>query len=359
MRRWVALAATVPMIITGTPAQAAPVAGPGGGELVRAWPGTASTPERGEAANRSAAVRERAGVGVVAGRGEVAGALRKAAAGRGVVGPGVARALQRVAGGRYVALGDSFTSGPLIPRQHGKPFACLRSDHNYPSLVAHALRAGVFADVSCSAATTADLFKPQHVLFGNNPAQLAAVTPETALVTVGIGGNDVGFSKTLYTCAGLSVTAPKGAPCMKHFGATLTDRVNETAPRIAAVLRTIHARAPHALVVLVGYLRILPSATGCWPSVPTAAGDVPYLDRVERSLNRMLADEARRGAAIFVDDYSGGTGHDMCSAHRWVEPIFITHAAMPVHPNALGMRIVAGRVVATLGAARSAAARGQ
>jgi hypothetical protein len=85
--------------------------------------------------------------------------------------------------------------------------------------------------------------------------------------------------------------------------------------------------------------------------VPAAAGDVPYLDRVERSLNRMLADEARKRGALFVDDYRGGTGHDMCSANRWVEPIFLNHAAMPVHPNALGMRVVAGRVVATLAAA--------
>jgi lysophospholipase L1-like esterase len=330
MRRWIALAAVVPAIITGTPAQAAPAAGPGSAEV----------------AGRD---------GVSAAR--AAWAPRTAAAGRGAVEPRVARVLQRVAGGRYVALGDSFTAGPLIPRHRGKPFACLRSDHNYPSLVANALRVGVLADVSCSAATTADLFRPQRVLLGNNPAQLAAVTPDTALVTVGIGGNDVGFSKTLYTCAGLSLTAPTGAPCMRHFGATLTDRVTATAPRIAAVLRTIHARAPHALVVVVGYLRILPSTTGCWPSVPAAAGDVPYLDRVERSLNRMLADEARRGGAIFVDNYRGGAGHDMCSAHRWVEPILLTHAAMPVHPNALGMRVVAGRVVATLASVRSAASR--
>ncbi|HEY0541695.1 MAG TPA: SGNH/GDSL hydrolase family protein [Actinoallomurus sp.] len=265
--------------------------------------------------------------------------------------PAGAQALARLAGGRYVAMGDSFTAGPLIPRLHGKPFACLRSDHNYPSLVAHALRAGAFADVSCSAATTADLFGPQHVLLGDNPAQLSAVTPDTALVTVGIGGNDVGFSKTLYTCAGLSITAPKGAPCMKHFGSALTDRVAAAEPRIAAVLQTVHQRAPRALVLVIGYLRILPSSTGCWPSVPAAAGDVAYLDRVERSLNRMLADEARRGGALFVDDYRGGTGHDMCSAHRWVEPILLSHAAMPVHPNALGMRVVAGRVVATLAAA--------
>lgn len=269
--------------------------------------------------------------------------------------PETAEAREQLAGGRYVALGDSFTAGPLIPRQSGRPFACLRSDHNYPSLVARALPAGTFVDVSCSAATVADLFRPQRVLFGENPAQLSAVTPDTALVTVGIGGNDLGFSKTLYTCAGLSLTSPRGAPCMKHFGATLADRVAVARPKIATVLQTIHARAPHALVVVVGYLRVLPSTTGCWPSVPAAAGDVPYLDGVERTLNRMLAEEARRGGALFVDDYRGGTGHDMCSAHRWVEPILISHAAMPVHPNALGMRVVAGRILATLRAHRAEA----
>lgn len=262
-------------------------------------------------------------------------------------------ALEKVAGGRYVALGDSFTAGPLIPRQRGKPFACLRSDHNYPSLVARSLRAGTFVDASCSAATTADLFRPQHVLLGENPAQLAAVTPGTGLVTVGIGGNDIGFSKTLYTCAGLSLTSPRGAPCARHLGATLTDRVAATAPRIASVLRAVHARAPHAVVMVIGYLRVLPSATGCWPSVPAAVGDVPYLDRVERELNHMLAEQARLGGALYVDDYRGGTGHDMCSASRWVEPIIITHAAAPVHPNATGMRVVAGRVIATLADARA------
>jgi lysophospholipase L1-like esterase len=260
--------------------------------------------------------------------------------------------LARIAAGRYVAMGDSFTAGPLIPRQHGSPFACLRSDHNYPSLVARALRPAAFSDVSCTAATTADMSRAQQVLLGKNPPQLDAVTPDTALVTLGIGGNDVGFSRTLYACAGLSLTAPTGAPCMKHFGATLERRVATTAPRIAAILRSVHDRAPRARVLVVGYLRILPPDTGCWPSVPAAAGDVPYLDRVERALNRMLADEARRGGAGFVDSYRGGAGHDMCAPHRWVEGILITHAAAPVHPNAIGMRIVADRVLAAIGAVR-------
>jgi lysophospholipase L1-like esterase len=255
----------------------------------------------------------------------------------------------QAAGGRYVALGDSFTAGPMIPRHQGSPWACLRSDHNYPSLVARALRPAAFTDVSCSAATTADMTRPQQVLFGQNPPQLDSVTPDASLVTIGIGGNDVGFSKTVYTCAGLSITAPAGAPCRKHFGGTLDRRVVETAPRVAAVLNSIRVRAPRARVFVVGYLRLLPARTGCWPGVPTAAGDVPYLDRIERSVNAMLAEEARRAGAGFVDTYRGGAGHDMCAARKWVEGILLTHAAEPMHPNAAGMRAVADRVLAAIG----------
>ena len=39
----------------------------------------------------------------------------------------------------YVALGDSYTSGPDIPTQSTSPAGCLRSNHNYPSDTATAL----------------------------------------------------------------------------------------------------------------------------------------------------------------------------------------------------------------------------
>lgn len=250
--------------------------------------------------------------------------------------------------GRYVALGDSFTAGPLIPHLRGSPAACLRSDHNYPSLVARALGFAKFSDVSCSAATIADMAAPQRVLFGQNAPQLDAVTPDASLVTIGIGGNDVGYTSTIYTCAALSLTAPKGAPCHTKLGDSLDRRAMDAGPQVAAVLRTIHARAPRARVLVVGYLRLLPPRVGCWPAVPMAAGDVPYLDRLERRVNAMLATEAARNGATFVDTYRGGVGHDMCSAHKWVEGILSSHLAMPVHPNATGMRLVARRVLAAL-----------
>src|SRR5215213_8234846 len=46
----------------------------------------------------------------------------------------VPAATARADGGVYVALGDSYTAGPLNPNQHGDPIDCGRSDHNYPPL---------------------------------------------------------------------------------------------------------------------------------------------------------------------------------------------------------------------------------
>ncbi|MEV5746312.1 SGNH/GDSL hydrolase family protein [Actinoallomurus sp. NPDC052308] len=263
-----------------------------------------------------------------------------------------ASAREAAAAGRYVALGDSFTAGPLIPHRHGTPIACLRSDHNYPSLVARMLQPASFTDVSCSAATTENMSRAQSVLFGKNIPQLDAVTRDTTLVTLGIGGNDIGYSRIVLTCATLSLASPHGAPCTRYYGSTLDQRISATASKVAAVLHAVHARAPHARVLVVGYPRMLPARTGCWPNVPTASGDIPFLDRFERHLNTMLAEEARRGDAGFVDAYRTAQRHDMCSTDRWVEGILITNPAAPVHPNAKGMQAVADRVLAVLGASR-------
>ena len=88
-------------------------------------------------------------------------------------------------GPSYVSLGDSYTSGPLIPHQTGVPAGCLRSTHNYPSLVAAALGAVSFSDVSCAAATTASMTAPQPVTPGVNPPQAG---PAPKGLDAGCGG---------------------------------------------------------------------------------------------------------------------------------------------------------------------------
>ncbi|MFE9847437.1 SGNH/GDSL hydrolase family protein [Streptomyces sp. NPDC005576] len=252
-------------------------------------------------------------------------------------------------GPRYVALGDSYTSGPAIPPQ--TDVGCARSGLNYPSLVADRKKASAFEDVSCGGATTEQMWTAQ----GANAPQLEALERDTDLVTLQIGGNDVGFGSIIATCAGLGVQDPAGDPCRSHYTSSGTDRLSvavaETAPKIARVLRAVHARSPHARVLVVGYPDLLPdNGSGCFPAVPFAAGDFPYLRDTEKRLNTMLRQVAVRNHAEYVDTYGPTVGHDMCKApgDRWIEPLVPASPAAPAHPNAKGEQSMADAVLSRL-----------
>ncbi len=259
-------------------------------------------------------------------------------------------------GPSYVALGDSYTSGPFIPDQTGSPAGCLRSTNDYPADVASAVGASSFTNVSCGGAVTADMTAPQSVTLGTNPPQFGALSPSTTLVTLGIGGNDIGFVGIVETCAKESLFNPFGSPCRNHYTSGGTDRLAQAivnlAPKIGSVLREIHGLAPSARVFLVGYPAILPnSGDGCWPLVPVSFGDVPYLRGVELKLNQMLASQAAANGATFVNTYTDSIGHDACQlpGTKWMEGLIPTSPAAPFHPNQLGEEHIADQVIAAIG----------
>jgi hypothetical protein len=260
---------------------------------------------------------------------------------------------------RYVALGDSFTAGPLIPTQLDDPIGCFRSDHNYPHLVAASLHVPSFVDASCSGATTDDMTSPQDVNPGaDNPPQLDRLDAQTQLVTIGIGGNDIGYSEIIQTCA---TGDRSGTPCQDHYvhggDDEISNRIADTAPKVADVLDEIHSRAPTARVLLVNYLSVLPeTGNGCFPQVPFADADVPYLRAKEHELNDMLAKQAAGDDAVLVDAFAASLGHDACQAPgvRWVEPLATASPAVPGHPNGLGMECTAIVVLAAVAPATPA-----
>jgi lysophospholipase L1-like esterase len=249
----------------------------------------------------------------------------------------------------YVALGDSYVAGPLIVPHEG-PSNCLRSSQNYPHQVATSL-ALALRDASCSGATTEDMTTAQD----ENPPQFDALDASTTIVTIGIGGNDIGFTEIAENCAS---PVPFGTPCQDRYVVngvdTLQQRIDETAPKVAAVLRGIHERAPSAAVFVVGYPAILPEDSGaqCWPLLPITEGDVPYLREVTRNLNRMLEEQAAANGATFVSLYEPSIGHDACQPplpdRRWVEPVVPASPAAPIHPNLAGMTGAAGVVAAAI-----------
>lgn len=261
------------------------------------------------------------------------------------------------AGSPYVALGDSYTAGPGIPNPAGPLYGCARSTQNYPQL----LSAGIslpLTDASCSAATTVNMTQSQYAGDGTNPPQLDALAPDTQLVTLSIGGNDLPVAEFVATCAGMGWTNPMGAPCKAYYTRGGVDRGAQKAdavgPLVSAVIQGVRQRAPGARVLVVGYPSIVPTtaSTACFTQgVPLAAGDLPYLDLVTRKLNGAIKGAAQANGVEFVDLYPSSLGHDVCKAAnlRWVEGIIPGNIAAPVHPNLSGMQNAAARIRESLG----------
>lgn len=261
-----------------------------------------------------------------------------------------------------VALGDSFASGPLIPVQYEQPWGCLRSSNNYAHQVAREL-ALELTDVTCSGASTKHMWETHGVSpeeefaeygsrFGytghpGNPPQLDALREDTDIVTLQIGGNDIGFGGLATTCGEGAI---RGPGCREAVAAEKPfERIAATAPKIRAVLDEIQRRSPDAAIYVLGYSGIFKiGPTARCDAMGVGEEDAQYLRSIQEALNAMIqsvADDAEAGyaaATTYVDVYGPSEGHTACDlpAIRWVEPIVPVNAAAPVHPNLGGMTAV-------------------
>jgi lysophospholipase L1-like esterase len=250
---------------------------------------------------------------------------------------------------RYVALGDSYSSasGVLPPDPTG--VSCTRSLVNYPHDIAAATGAQL-TDVTCGGAQTKDFFESQQP--GVAP-QLDAVSADTQLVTMTIGGNDSGvFIDSIVECgaAGAS-TAGQGSPCKDRYGSSFEDTIRTTTyPALVKALQAVRAKAPHAKVAILGYPWILPPTVGCFDKMPIAEGDVPYLRSEQATLNDAVKRAAAATGAKYVDMSTVSEGHDACQpiGTRWIEPVLQGTNAVIVHPNALGEQQMAAQTMRVL-----------
>jgi lysophospholipase L1-like esterase len=251
---------------------------------------------------------------------------------------------------RYVALGDSYSaaSGVLPPDPAASP-GCMRSILNYPHDIAAATGAQL-TDVTCGGAQTKDFFESQQP--GVAP-QLDAVSADTQLVTMTIGGNDSGvFIDSIVECgaAGAS-TAGQGSPCKDRYGSSFEDTIRTTTyPALVKALQAVRAKAPHAKVAILGYPWILPPTVGCFDKMPIAEGDVPYLRSEQATLNDAVKRAAAATGAKYVDMSTVSEGHDACQpiGTRWIEPVLQGTNAVIVHPNALGEQQMAAQTMRVL-----------
>ncbi|MEE1782910.1 SGNH/GDSL hydrolase family protein [Streptomyces sp. SP17BM10] len=252
----------------------------------------------------------------------------------------------------YVALGDSYSAASgNFPLDPAAPLLCARSTKNYAHLIA--ARTGArLTDVSCGGAQTKDFAGGQYP--GVAP-QLAAVGANTDVVTLTIGGNDNNtFISSILACGSLGVlTAGFGSPCKDMYGDSFDQTIDtKTGPAVEAALRAVRNKAPHARVAILGYPWIVPATAdpSCYPKMPLASGDVPYLRDLQTHLNQAVRKAAAATGATYVDMSAVSNGHDACApvGTRWIEPLFFGTSLALVHPNPLGESKMADRAMAAL-----------
>jgi lysophospholipase L1-like esterase len=250
----------------------------------------------------------------------------------------------------YVALGDSYTASTgfnTLPDQTFVPLGCAQAVTDYPHQVATLLHVATFRDASCGGATTSDFTAPQSVPGGTNAPQFDRITPTTDLVTIGIGGNDVGLVGLAEEClqAGLTLQSCK-ANHTKNGVDDVSAKIAAARPKIEAAVNGARARAAaNVRIVVVNYLEAVPdNGKGCYPLVPLSPTDMAWFTQKYKEMNAMLAAAAAATNADLADTYSPTIGHNVCALPwvRYVETVTVVSLnpigsiAAPLHPNVAG-----------------------
>ena len=253
----------------------------------------------------------------------------------------------------YVALGDSFSSGEGVP-----PFlppsdtnGCDRATRAYAMLLDQDPELSLnlktlLSFTACAGATTETLVSGQST----NGNQLDAITADTDVVTLTVGGNDVGFVDYATACF--------WGDCSQTTAAfqTIQDKINNILPsRLSGLLDSIQGRLAEvgstAQVYVVGYPRMMPYDDGTWPNCSYLPQDDRAAIRlVTTNLNTKVAQAvgAKGYPFVFVDAdlvldslrVSPFANHELCSSDGYFNGIVVP-TGYSFHPNAQGQQAYA------------------
>ncbi|WP_330339952.1 SGNH/GDSL hydrolase family protein [Streptomyces sp. NBC_00557] len=233
--------------------------------------------------------------------------------------PVTAQAAPRPAAVSYAALGDSYSSGvgagDYLP---GRP-ECKRSSHAYPVLWAEAHRMTSFAFAACDHARAGDVLAQQ----------LGSLGPHTRLVTLTVGGGDVGFASVMTTCAvggaGLCRSAVAGAR------SALDGPLPAALDRLYSAIRN---RAPAARVVVLGYPHLYRINGTCRSGLQDS--ERADLNRAVDQLDAVIARRAAAHGFAFADVRAAFAGHEICSGTPWLHSVDLLSLTSSYHPTARG-----------------------
>ncbi|MBX9420898.1 SGNH/GDSL hydrolase family protein [Streptomyces lateritius] len=232
-----------------------------------------------------------------------------------LVGAGSAQA----AGERYVALGDSYSSGVGAGSYLSDSGSCKRSSRSYPALWSAANAPSSFSFVACSGATSTTV----------KNSQLGTLNSSTTLVSVSAGGNDIGFADIMGVCVLQSDQA-----CINAVNEGTAKTRNQLPGQLDQLYSNIKSRSPQARVMVLGYPRLYKLG-----SCVVGIGDTKRkaLDDAADTLNTVISQRAAAAGFRFIDVRGPFSGHEICSGDAWLHSTRIP-VDESYHPNSKGQQ---------------------
>jgi lysophospholipase L1-like esterase len=220
----------------------------------------------------------------------------------------------------YVALGDSYSSGVGAGSYSSSSGSCDRSANAYSALWAAAHGPASYMSAACAGATTASVIS----------GQLSALSSATTLVSITVGGNDVGFSSVMETCVLHSTST-----CVSAIAASESEIASTLPGQLDSVLAAISAHAPKARVVVLGYPHLydLSRSPACLGLSTTDRTD---LNDAADALDGAIQAAAQRHGDVFADVRNQFAGHEICDSGSWLHSVNLLDIDVSYHPTAAG-----------------------
>lgn len=290
----------------------------------------------------------------------------------------------------YIGLGDSYTSGEgAFNYQSGtdtEDNMCHQSVHAYPALLTRNLFTSAGGhSIACSGARINDLGNgsdsyggqtrnglPLSTLKTDRPSFLESIETsflpgyvaqqrfvkrwQPEIITVSIGGNDIGFGDILEQCVIPKVSRHHSdSTCFNTFEdrVEVKNLVDRTVSRWTALFKQLKAASPATQIYTIGYPDVIDDTGNCAINVKLGKSELVFAKELVAYINERVEKSANDAGVAYIDISRALVGHRLCETKSHNVAVngltagrdSFVFGRESYHPNALGHQLIAQEIL--------------